>query len=637
MESKCAQISIFVIIALIIVGGIAGFFLLKDKLFAVSVPAEFKEVYDYYTSCLNSYATDGAKILGTQAGYMKLPDFSPGSNYAPFSNQLDFFGFGVPYWYYITGNGLAKEQVPTKKEMQDGLATYIKEKAPLCDFTEFRRNGYTVELEGEASASTAINDNKISATITQNLVLGKIGETKTTRITTHKIAINSNLGAFYNLAKKIYDYESHSLFIENYSIDALNLYAPVSKTELTCSPIVWNPYDVFKTLKNALSANLGEIRLKGFSQAPSAAEKDYFVVDVGASSNVGARVNVLYNPEWSSRFEVWPTDNNLMMAMPVGPQQGLGVAGFCYVTYKYVYDMFFPVMIQIYSNDGEELFQFPIAVVVNKNFPREAQGTQPLVESTENICGDAKTDLSIITLNSNLEPVEAQIKFKCFTDVCELGKTNISSGGGAAILDAKVPNCVNGILLADAEGYKEAKQIVSTNEESSAALVLNKENKLKLEVYVDKKLSNDLAVLIIDEYAGMSNVSEPFGNVIYPANPEFDLGEGYYKFDLKVYNKNSITIPESKQKKCVNIPKEGVLGFLGFDEEKCFEYTIPSQTVSNMLYAGGKIDWYLTQGEIDGARILRVYATSVPTPSSIDKLQESYDIIDAKTLDIALA
>jgi len=59
-----------------------------------------------------------------------------------------------------------------------------------------------------------------------------------------------------------------------------------------------------------------------------------------------------------------------LIANPVGNQPGLGVLCFCYVPYHFVYNIGYPVLIQVYS--GEEIFQFPVAVVVKGNKPREA-------------------------------------------------------------------------------------------------------------------------------------------------------------------------------------------------------------------------------------------------------------------------
>src|SRR3989344_4585573 len=133
MKSKRAQLTIFVIVAIIIVAGIAGYFVLKSGTFSTQIPQEFDPVYQAYLSCIKTDVEIGTKLLGTQGGYINLPNFEAGSTYSPFSSQLAFFGFGIPYWYYISANGIAKEQVPTLKEMENQLETYLNEKIIECD------------------------------------------------------------------------------------------------------------------------------------------------------------------------------------------------------------------------------------------------------------------------------------------------------------------------------------------------------------------------------------------------------------------------------------------------------------------------------------------------------------------------
>ncbi len=108
---KKGQVTIFIILAMLIVGGIIIYFSFSGG-FGSGVPPEFEEVYSYYLSCLEDTASYGVGLLGEQGGYIYLPEFEPGSAYMPFSSQLDFFGSGIPYWMYVSGNNLLKEQVP---------------------------------------------------------------------------------------------------------------------------------------------------------------------------------------------------------------------------------------------------------------------------------------------------------------------------------------------------------------------------------------------------------------------------------------------------------------------------------------------------------------------------------------------
>jgi len=636
LGSRRAQVTIFVIIAVILIGAIAGYFILRGNVFQAALPAEYTPIYDYYLSCIEKDSVDGLKILGTQGGYITAPEFEPGSEYAPFSSQLDFLGFGVPYWYYVAGNNVLKEQVPTKKQMQTQLGEYLNGKVSECDFTQFEREGYIVEL-GKASASTTINSESVDVVINQDLSIRKAGggdiEGPISVVSRHAVNVKSKLGKFYDTAREIYDYEKSSMFLENYARDALYLYAPVEGTELSCAPMIWNPYEVADKLKNALEVNMQFVKVKGSYYDNPTEKMKYFVVDSGVSLDNNEKVNFVYSKDWASRFEVWPTKNSLMIAEPVGTQEGLSTMGFCYISYKFVYDMFFPVMIQVQNSENAgDIFQFPVAVVVSKNQPRDALQSVSVEEPIEDLCTKANTEIRVNTYDTNLEPVEANLQFKCINSICDLGKTNIT--GSVARLTAQVPQCVNGVLIANAEGYKEKKQTISTNEEFDSDIILSKEFKLNVEVYVDGKLTTNTAVLSINE--NKDGVLEGIGSVAYPFNAEARLTEAYYNFVLKVYSGGKVNVPEYTKRQCVTVPKTGLSGVLGFSEEKCFDYTIPAQVIENVLYAGGSADEYFTLTQLENADTLKVYAESVALPTSADKLQSTYDSIDVKKIVVQL-
>lgn len=86
----------------------------------------------------------------------------------PFSSQLDFLGIGVPYWYYISGNGVAKEQVPSEDKLESELENFLEERVELCDFSAFEEEGFEIEI-GQADADVIINERDIVVSINQNL------------------------------------------------------------------------------------------------------------------------------------------------------------------------------------------------------------------------------------------------------------------------------------------------------------------------------------------------------------------------------------------------------------------------------------------------------------------------------------
>lgn len=632
LSKRLGQLTLFVIVALVIIGAIGGYFLFKSKFIQTEIPANILPVYEQYKSCVENSAIIGAKEIGLQGGYIEKPAFEAGSEYSPFSNQLGFLGRGIPYWYYVSGNGIAKEQIPTNKEMGQDLGDFIKTDIANCDFGALRAQGYVINA-GDSQATANIQDNVIQVFMKQTIDV-TFGDSSFS-ISNRQFDVSSNLGKMYNSAKRIYDYESEKLFIENYARDVLYTYAPVEGVLLNCSPKMWNPYEVFDNLKLALESNMQAIKINGDYYTKTSSSTDYFITGTGMDFGLdNENVRLLYSRDWAGRFEVWPTNNNLMIASPVGNQPGLNAMGFCYIPYKFVYDMYFPVLIQITSSNGDEIFQFPISVVISKNAVRQSNATETL-EPLDEMCTNANSDLTVYSYDTNLNPVEADVSFSCLTSSCQLGRTKIDNSSGDAVLRTKAPQCSNGWLSVRADGYKEKKYLISTNEESSADILLSKEKQLGVEIYVDGSLTDNLGVLSISEY--LENTSNYVAGVSYPYTKILKLADGDYSFDLKIYNKNSMTIPEVTKQQCFTAPKDGILGFMGFEDEKCMDITIPSQTMSNLLYAGGVSNRYVSQSELENANLIRIYATSVSTPKSVEELQNSYEEIKLKSLDIEIA
>ncbi len=611
--SKRGQITIFVIVAIVIVAGVVLLFAFKDRIFISEVPAQLQPVYSYYDTCMQRAAEDGARIMGEKGGYIEVPEFEAGSLYRPFSSHLDFFNFAIPYWYYVKGNGIAKEQVPSLKLMQQQLGDFISEQMQACDFSAFRQQGFVINTSS-ADATATISDEKIDVSVSESLVVS-FGD-KTARKTSHSVSVNSKLGKFYNLAKKIYDKEESTLFLENYAVDILYNYAPVTGVEISCSPKTWFATQVKQDIQNAVEANMMAIKIKGdyYSNAGK-----YFVQDLGENSV--ENVNFLYSKNFPTRIEIWPGDE-LMLAEPVGLQQGMGILGFCYVPYHFVYDLDFPVLIQIFDN--KESFQFPIAVVVDRNRPRVANVTEGVPDAEPELCKNMNKDVSVSVYDNNLAPLQADIKFKCFSTECDIGKT-----GENGIFTGKFPACVNGVILASADGYAEKKYQISTNEESAADIILDKTYPLNLELKIDGADASDMAII---NFEGANRFT-----LAWPEQKEIKLSEGLYNVSVYVYKNSSITIPGTKQQKCIDAPKKGILGVLGATEQQCFDLDIPSQTISGVISAGGKLTgYYPLESELKQGKKIEINARSIPFPTDITKLQDAYLQLDSKVLGISI-
>lgn len=613
MQSKIGQITVFIIIAVLIVGAAITIFIFRDSLGLPTGKSEFAEVYEFFEQCVEQKTLTGLSIAGTQGGYIEPPEFEPGSEYAPFSSQLDFLGSPVPYWYYVSANGIVREQAPSLNKIENELGNYLEEEIATCDFSNMREKGYVIDSEMK-NVDVAIRENRVDVSVSMNLDVAK-GESKAVK-RAHDVKVNSKFGEFYSIAKQIYNKEKQDMFLENYALDVMYNYAPVTNTELSCTPLIWKGPEVAEDIRSGLSANIGALKADDKS-------KDYFSIGIDSDENV----NFIYDANWPTRIEIWPADNQLLVAEPVGLESGMGILGFCYVPYHFVYDIYFPTLIQVY--DGKELFQFPVAVVVDKSVARQAlPGTTVSGDSLDELCNYKNTQMTVYTYNNDLEPVEADVDFVCMNTKCNMGKTEVK--GGDAVLSEKFPQCVNGKVIARAEGYLTTDYMISTNSPGTANVLMEKLYELDLDLVVGgHKLDRGLAVI---NFEGQDNSV----TVAYPEQKTISLSEDYYKISVQVFGDSSLTIPSSSSRQCIETPASGLLGFFGKTTEECFDVNLPSQTIDQALIAGGNLEEYILETDLKNSNRIQISVPSLPRPSNLDQLQQNYELIETNKLGVVI-
>jgi hypothetical protein len=605
MRNKNGQVTIFIIIAILIVAGIFTYFFLRTVLIKTPIPANIQPIYTTFLSCFEEDTSTGISILQSQGGYISLPEFEPGSEYMPFSSQLNFFGNPIPYWYYVSGNNIQKEQVPTKTYMEQQLEDFIEDKISNCNFNSYHEQGFEILLLEPAAKATIKND-KVEVNLNTNLNVSKGNESVLIR--NHKITIKSNLGSLYNSAKKIYDEQQESLFLEEYAIDTLRLYAPVDGVEITCSPFIKNANEVFDELQEAIEANTFAINTKGSTD-------DYFFIDVP----VREEVRFLNSRNWPHSFEVTPSEGSFLMAEPVGNQPGLGVIGFCYVPYHFVYNVKYPVLVQIYS--GDEIFQFPMAVIIQNNNPRQSLDTTATESTVPELCVYKNTKIQVSVMDKQGNPVDGDVSYECFGNKCNIGKAE------SGLLSENFPQCVNGHVLVRADGFKDSKYLFSTVSPGSLTVSMDKLYNKNIQLKISGADYNGNAILYF--------TSDDFTRtILYPEQRFVELAEGQYEIHVYIYRNSSISIGETITEQCIEVPKPGVLGFFGLREEKCFEIKVPEQIISQSLAGGGKQKYYILESELINPGVIEINTESLLVPETLEQLQANHLLFETRGLEI---
>ena len=611
-KNKLGQVAIFVIIAVVIVGAIIVVVAFRDSIFTTSVPSEIQPVFDYYTACIGEETRGAIELAGLQGGKLELGVYEPGNDYAPFSSELQFLGTRVPYWSRVDARGRFVQDVPTRIEMANEMAGFVKDGLSRCDFSVFREQGFDVALDVN-NVDVSVEDSQVSVDVNSRLSVSK-GDASASQ-SSQSAVVESRLGAMHTQALSVYNNEQQELFLEKYAVDVLRSYAPVDGVSVRCSPEIWRTADVVQNLTDALAANIGQIR---FDRTKGEGSEGYF--SVTGAGDVPARI--VYAEEWPHRIEITPASQTLMIAEPVGNEPGMGILGFCYAPYHFVYDINFPVMVQLY--DGGELFQFPLVVVVDDNVARESSGEGITLANDTDICSFKEGNVHVESYDNSLGAVEASVRYQCFEQVCDLGKTEIREG--VASLDAALPVCVNGQLIAESEGYVRSSKLFSSNSEASAEFILEKSYTMRVNVKVDGRDMTGSAIVHFTSADGTASALIPEQNSI-------ELHEGYYNVSVFVYGNSSVTIPASSRQECVKVPSGGIAGLFGATRENCFDVALPATNVDYALRGGGVGVSYILASELEEG-VVNLYVASLPEPRSLEQLQTNFELFNSMDVEM---
>lgn len=596
-NSKKGQVTIFIIIAIVIVAVAIGLYFIFNKEVSseTKIPQDLEPVYSNFLSCAEQEVLTGAHLLGVQGGYIDLPEFERGSNYMPFSSQLNFLGGPIPYWFYVSGNNLEKEQVPSKSEMEKQLETFVEERIRGCEFQSYYDQGFSLDV-GEPQANVKINGDSIELDLDMGLGIEKGNES--VFVKNHKIETNSRLGSLYDSAIGVYEKEQNDLFLEEYGIDVLRSYAPVDGAEIQCSPLTWSAENVITDLKDAL-----EVNTLALNENP---EKYY-----NLNLPVKNRVRFLNSKNWPSTYEVSPNEGDFLVADPIGNQKGLGALGFCYVSYHFVYDAKYPVVVQVYNEkDPNEIFQFPTAVIIEGNNPRKPTDAEAVSGPDVQLCKYKNVPVEVTTYGSDSESkIDTRISYECLGETCGIGQTE------DGVLEGEFPQCVNGYVSAKAEGYEESRYLLSTIAPANLEIVLDKIYEKGVDLKVDgKSFEGNAAITFI------SNKDVVFVN--YPEDTFADLSEGTYDVDVKIYGESKVNLGAKTAEQCIDVSSPGILGSLGFTHEKCFDIKVPEQELSPVLIGGGKTEGvYFSESDLSNNNVLEIDVSKFETPDTLEGVQ----------------
>ncbi len=654
---KRGQAAAFIIIGLIVLIIIIGFIAVKKGIIKSlyekitterqAVPQQIRPLQDFLDSCVTQTTKEGIQLLAQQGGYIALQsDSIPTTPFTPLGSSLEIFqnsDFRTSVWFRERGNGIQESNIPTKKLMEDQLSSHIMVNFPKClnNLTAFS-DQYEINIEGEIKAETTISNNKVSARVKLPVNV-KILDTEFT-LSEHGSDVESNLGKLYTMAKEIAEKENKDLFLEQKTIDMLVAYndeVPFSGTDFSCTEKVWFKNQIEMKLKNIIFENVGVIHVKGTNYKLNNEKLEYLEFDALKTKDNDVNVNLMYIPEWPTLIEIQPSEGNILRSDSISKKTGSSAATvisslFCLNTYRFVYDIKYPVLITLTDKDGL-MFQFATEVIVDNNQPRENKlETLDLPDISSPICQYPQREVTIFSAaideNENLVPLDdVSLSFKCFPASCPLGNSKLNQDG-EPVLTTFVPLCFNGVVEAAKEGYKQVqKTFFSSNDENIPPEVV-----VMLEPVYKKKVN----MFVIDKETG--EVREPYSTeqinfqfihtqtnhqpaFIYPSEENIiELVPGDYIVNSYLLRNSStykITLPKEKIENCIDSRDLGLFGF--FKTKKVCQTieTEPMEFETVLTGGAANVESTFTRQELASSSPLNLYVLSSQIPGSQEDLQ----------------
>jgi hypothetical protein len=644
---KRGQVTVFIIVGIIILAVFGFLFMLStgslksgfDREFQKAVvPEQLAPVKVYIDDCLESKARVAIDTLSSRGGYLDIPeDILPRSINNPFSNSLEVVpGMETAYWFYESANGIQKEQIPTKEDMEFAIANYLDYNFADCyyELGYYQNQGFEIEIPDYVSSSVSILDKHVEVIVDAPMYVSFEDVTKT--MEKHLVKIDVPLGEFYEASKDIIENELSEDFLEERTLDMMVVYeeVPYSDLEVSCERKIWNKDDVKDDFRIIASENIGALRLKNSENLNLYDSYDYFTIDVSAPTE--STSTFTYLPSWPFVIEVSPSRGNLMLGDPITQgshtiSKALG-ALFCLSNYHFVYDIKYPVLVSLMDKNGYS-FQFATMVVLDNNQPKVSEieyvDYTDSIEMAGDLCGNPSVEVSVGAFDSeSILPIGgASVSYQCSVTTCYLGETD-SQGifiGGA-------PACYGGRVLIDKEGYFPAEQDLSTNEETVSSVVLPRYYNLDLDVKLLDLRDGSVDPIGDKEITfQFENVDNGYIAVVSGESEEITLVPGRYKINSYVSGNPGFDVGAggSSFRECVSVPKKGLAG-LFFNEEKCFDVEFDEFELDMAVIGGAEFEWD-SYSLVDYSK-LTVYGSVGNIPSDISELTDIFNSISTNHL-----
>jgi hypothetical protein len=217
-KSKRSQVTIFIIIGLVIVALIIGYFLLSQKTEIKINQPSMMDPEQYIDKCAKDAAAQAIAIILPQGGYLAPTNFKLYDD-----NKVAYFCY--TNLFYLT----CRMQEPMYfKHLENEITTYSTPKIEECFQSlklELEKSNYNIEM-GNMNLATEVIPNAVRIKINRDFSMEKQGEVR--KFESFKTALASPLYKLANVAQEIanqeakfchFEYQGFMIFYPEFSID----------------------------------------------------------------------------------------------------------------------------------------------------------------------------------------------------------------------------------------------------------------------------------------------------------------------------------------------------------------------------------------------------------------------------------
>ena len=640
---KRGQLTLYIILGIVILAIFIILFSMRyqtleqdfeSEMNSIIVPEQIKPAKDYFDVCLKRVTVEGINLIAAQGGYINIPEEKYKRTITDdFSNVLNLYSvYDVAYWFYESSNGIKETQVPTKEKMEEELGSYIDNNFNDCYYfaKSFEDDGFDINYPESIMTEVIINKNNVQVKLNSDLRISL--KDVTSDINKLMIISDSKLGELYDLAVRVMEKENEDLFLEEKTIDFMSVYEeiPFSTTEFSCERKVWRKGDVLRDFKGITNTNIGAIRLKDpASSAYIKTNKDYFEIDLIKPNYITETFS--YSTDFPMYMDVSPMKGELLVGDAL-TQQTPEISKFlnlffCLNNYHFIYDIKYPVLISLTDDVTGLNFQYATQVIIDNNKPREYEGpiynAQESNDFTDKLCGNKVNPIEITAYDkaSFLELGDASILYKCFTSTCYIGETDKDGK-----LNANFPPCLNGVVIAQKEGYEMGVEFLSTNTDKETSVLMDKYHTLDLDIK-EVQLGDGFTSSVNDKQAvvQLENLDNGYITMVTGDEKKIKLTNGNYKITsyLMTETDTEIELKSDSQISCVEVPRSGILGLFS-STEKCFESEFDGGTLTDVMVGAAEYEWY---ADVTGKRAITIYIPYEMTPRTQTEMLEVFNNI----------